>query len=56
MKTTYTTNSVEDLENRLALQRLAFERAMERWDIDAANIACARIEYLERALKRASHE
>jgi hypothetical protein len=49
---TYTTGSREDLENRLVLRRLKFERAIERCDYDEANIACAQIEYIERCLAR----
>lgn len=44
-------NSRPDLENRLRLQKLAFERAIERYDINAANIACGRMDYLQREIE-----
>lgn len=44
--------NAEYCENQIALKQLKFERAMEAWDIDTANIACAQKEYWERELER----
>ena len=41
----------EWLENYIVLRQLAFERAMDRFDIDRANIACAQKEWAEKRLE-----
>lgn len=49
---TFTTGSLSDLENRLYGQRLAFERAEDRFDVHAMNIACAKADYYQRQIDK----
>ncbi len=48
----YNRLSIEYCKDMIAIRKLAFERHMERFEIDEANTACAGIEYWERELKR----
>lgn len=48
---TFEVTSLPDLEQRLLLQKLAYEQAMERFDTNAANIACGRMDYLQRQIE-----
>ncbi len=50
MKTTFEQGSVEWATMKRDMAKLAFERAMGRFDIDAANIACAKQQYYEREI------
>lgn len=48
------TRIIQDIdycENMIIGKQLAFERAMERFDIDAANIACAQKEFWQKELE-----
>ena len=48
----YNRLSIEYAKDMVALQTLAFDRAMERFDIEAANQAVAKREYWEREIER----
>lgn len=48
---TYTRESVDYAIEMQSLQSLAFDRAMERFDIEAANQACAKREYWKREIE-----
>jgi len=49
-KQTFHKFSVQWFENYIALRRLAFDRAMDVFDIDRAQIVCGQIEWAERRL------
>jgi len=52
MKTaiTFKKFSPQWFENYIALRQLAFERSIDRFDIHAANIACAQKQWAEKRL------
>lgn len=47
---TFAKHEVQWFQNYITLRQLAFERAMDRWDIHAANIAAAQKEWAEKRL------